>query len=400
MSTELDLARRRLLSSSPWLAPALGRLEGEARPGLERPSTDGARLCYPEGMSADELARALAHCTAHCLLGHVFERRSDGLSADMAAALLLDQALPEFCAPRGDPLFTLAKHRLSGVPLQSVAEAMKKDAFFAEHADALRALLRVDDHDLWASERPFRFSGGSGEGWRGLWRRYGNRLQGERLGRSPGDIAKTVALGAAPNRSYRALLTRYAVTREEAGEDPDAFEYGLYAYGLDRYGNMPLIEPAECRELKRIDELVIVIDTSGSCIEALTVRFLNETRAMLADEQLFANRFNLHILQCDAQVRRDDHITCVRDFERYIDGLRVVGGGGTDFRPAFERIDKLVGRGAFRRLPAALFLSDGLGLFPAKPPEYETVFILYKHHGDAIDVPSWARTLVLEEEAR
>ena len=114
------------------------------------------------------------------------------------------------------------------------------------------------------------------------------------------------------------------------------------------------------------------------------------------DETLFARRFNLRLMQCDARVRRDDAITCVRDFERYIEGLTLVGGGGTDFRPAFERIDHLIARGAFRRLRAALFFSDGMGLFPSRPPEYDAVFVFFKGHYDAIDVPSWARTLVLE----
>lgn len=398
MSGILDAARGRLMKASPWLAPALGRLEGAALPNAALPATDGAKLYCPEGMTVDQTALALAHCTAHCLLGHVFDRRADALSADLAAALLLDRALHDFCAPRQSALFGMARQRLSGVPLRDIPAAVKSDAFFSENAEALAELLRVDDHGLWAAQRPCGPRGGGEGGWLGLWRRYGGRLEGRRAGGGPGAISRRVTLGDAPHRSYRALLERCAATREEPREDPDSFEYGLYAYGLERYGDMPLIEPMECREARRVDELAIVIDTSGSCIESLTARFLNETRAMLSDDGLFARRFNLHILQCDAKVQRDDHITCARDFERYIDQLRIVGGGGTDFRPAFERIDRLIARGAYRRLPAALFLTDGLGLFPAAPPDYETVFIFYKGHYDAIDVPDWARTLVLEGE--
>lgn len=397
MRLDSDGARGRLVRLSPWLAPALGRLSMEAWDG-EAPATDGERLFVPEGMDRDGLALALAHCTAHCLLGHVYARDVGALAADVAAALTLDQVFPALCSFREAPLYRLAKHRLSGVPLGGVPGAVGADGFFRENAGALSALLKVDDHGLWQSQRPFAVSGGAGEGWRRLWRRYGDRLEGDRAGRNPGGISRAIRLDAPPDRSYRRLLERYAACREEPREDPDSFEQGLYAYGLARYGNLPLIEPAECREVRRIDELAIVIDTSGSCIETLTARFLNETRAMLSDERLFARRFNLRILQCDAKVQREDVITCLRDFEHYIDGLRIVGGGGTDFRPAFERIDRLIARGAWRRLPAALFLSDGLGLFPSKPPEYETVFILYRNHFDAIDVPAWARTLVMEAD--
>lgn len=396
MALNLDAARGRILRQSPWLAPMLGRLRAEACSDRARPAADAEALYCPGDMEAGALAAALMHATAHCLLGHVWARDVDALSADVAAALLMDQAVPALCPWREDPLYIRSKHRLAGVPLKGVPEAVRADPFFRENAGALGALLKVDDHDLWRSDTPFARPGGAGEGWQRLWRRYGDRLEGRRAGRNPGSIERPARLDAMPSRSYRSLLERYAVPREEPREDPDSFEYGLYAYGLQRYGNMPLIEPLECRERPCIDELAIVIDTSGSCIEGLTERFLNETRAMLADEGLFARRFNLHILQCDARVQRDDHITCLRDFERYIDGLRIAGGGGTDFRPAFERIDRLIARGAYRRLPAALFLSDGLGLFPAKAPEYETVFILYGNDGDAVDVPAWARTLVME----
>ena len=38
----------------------------------------------------------------------------------------------------------------------------------------------------------------------------------------------------------------------------------FYTYGLSVYGNLPLIEPLETRESKKIEELALVIDTSYS----------------------------------------------------------------------------------------------------------------------------------------
>ena len=34
---------------------------------------------------------------------------------------------------------------------------------------------------------------------------------------------------------------------------------------MEQYGNLPLIEPLEYKEVNRLEELVIAIDTSGSC---------------------------------------------------------------------------------------------------------------------------------------
>ena len=59
--------------------------------------------------------------------------------------------------------------------------------------------------------------------------------------------------------------------------DPDSFDQAFYTYGLSLYGNMPLIEPLETREVQRIQQFVIVIDTSMSCSGELVQRFLEET---------------------------------------------------------------------------------------------------------------------------
>ena len=65
-------------------------------------------------------------------------------------------------------------------------------------------------------------------------------------------------------RSYGDFLRRFCVTREEVHLDPDEFDLNFYTYGLSVYGNLPLIEPLETRESKKIEELALVIDTSYS----------------------------------------------------------------------------------------------------------------------------------------
>ena len=45
--------------------------------------------------------------------------------------------------------------------------------------------------------------------------------------------------------------------------DQDAFDPVAYYYGMERYGNLPMIEPLETREGNRLEELAIAIDTSG-----------------------------------------------------------------------------------------------------------------------------------------
>lgn len=405
----LSIARGRLCKCAPALAFLFNRLKPVKRERHAAPATDGVSFFYdPEWLYADfqtggsGASAAIAHCTAHCLLGHVFEGVTDALAADMAAALFVDAHLPDFCLPRQAGLFREAKRRLAGVELMDLSRAMAEDDFFENNRQALLALLYVDDHALWRPETTASrlLSGnGAGEGWRKAARRYSGAGASDRAGQGTAAQRRRVCISKVSQRAYGDLLRRFVVTREISQEDPDTFQYAWYAYGLAHYGNMPLIEPAETREACRLEELAIVIDTSGSCVRDLTVRFLEETRAILAEERLFFPHFNLHILQCDAKVQRDDKITSLRDFERYIDTLEIAGGGGTDFCPAFEHIDQLIDRGEFRALKGVLFFSDGRGIFPTSRPPYETVFIFFRHRYDAIDVPEWVQMRVLDVPA-
>ena len=369
------------------------------------PATDGRCLfCAPDWIMEDRkkrgnaLCMAIAHCTAHCLLGHVFDVQKDALIADLAVALLLDRILPEFAPAHESTLFQEAKWRLNGVPLHRLSEAIKVQEFFTIHREALTQCLRVDDHTHWGEKCAgvAKAGGDNGAEWISRGKQLIGSGNGKRAGHTAGETCLRVRYVRTPERSYGALLRQYAQEREFPREDMDTFQHAWYAYGLEHYGNVALIEPNETREEKRIDELVIAIDTSGSCIEELVFHFLEEMRAILADKTLFFPRFQLHIIQFDAKVHTDDRITDVREFERYMSGLEIVGGGGTDFRPAFAHIDSIIARGGFRHLQAALFLSDGLGIFPSQEPKYDTIFLCYKEHFDAIDFPVWVRKVILD----
>ena len=64
------------------------------------------------------------------------------------------------------------------------------------------------------------------------------------------------------------------VMGESVQMNDDEFDYIYYTYGLERYGNMPLVEPLEYKDSKKVREFVIAIDTSASCRGALVKSFL------------------------------------------------------------------------------------------------------------------------------
>jgi hypothetical protein len=146
---------------------------------------------------------------------------------------------------------------------------------------------------------------------------------------------------AGSRTDYREFLQKFAIVREETAIDLDSFDYGFYNYGMEVYGNMPLIEENEYREARKVEDLVIAIDTSASCQEVLVQKFLRETATLLHSQENFFHKVNIHIIECDDQVQNDVLITGMDDMEKYTEGFSVKGGYGTDFRPVFRYVEQL-----------------------------------------------------------
>ena len=124
------------------------------------------------------------------------------------------------------------------------------------------------------------------------------------------------------------------------------------------------IEELEYREESRIKDFVIVIDTSGSCAFTLVQKFINETLGILTESDLFFEKIRLHIIQCDNQVQEDIVINDLKQAESFKDNFAVKGFGGTDFRPAFNYIEKLRQMGELKSLKGVLYFTDGYGIYP------------------------------------
>ncbi len=76
-------------------------------------------------------------------------------------------------------------------------------------------------------------------------------------------------------------------------------------------------------------------------------------------------------MQCDDAVREDTKITDISELNAYLEKFTVIGGGGTDFRPAFSYVAGLREQGELRGLRGLLYFTDGKGTYPAKRPEYD-----------------------------
>lgn len=91
-------------------------------------------------------------------------------------------------------------------------------------------------------------------------------------------------------------------------------------------------------------------------------------------------------------------ITNQEDFDEYLKTMQIHGLGGTDFRPVFELTDKLIQKKEFSNLKGLIYFTDGYGIFPAKKPDYETVFVFVDDELNNYNVPAWAIKLILKTE--
>lgn len=239
--------------------------------------------------------------------------------------------------------------------------------------------------------------------WREIAKNIKKELDISGKGNSKLSLVRKFESITEPKYDYAAFLEKFAVSKENMGIDPDTMDYGFYRYGMELYGNVALVEPLEYKQVKKIKDFVIAIDTSGSVSTKMIERFLTKTYGILKNKTSFFAKTNIYILQCDNRIRDMEIIEDVKDIDTYIKNMSVKGLGGTDFRPVFEYVDENVKQGIFNDLKGLIYFTDGLGVFPEKKPCYESVFIFLKENYRAFvkennKLPSWAMKLVLDEE--
>ena len=220
----------------------------------------------------------------------------------------------------------------------------------------------------------------------------------KRRGDNAGNTMGNLQLATRGRADYEAFLRRFATIAEDIKLNNDEFDYLFYTYGLDHYGNMPLVEPLEYCEDMRIRDFVIALDTSGSCSNGLTRIFLTRTYDILRKSVRDEDRVCIHIVQCDAEVQSDTVITCLEDILEYERNLHVSGFGGTDFQPVFAYVDQLVADGVFDDLRGLVYFTDGMGVYPDHAPAYDVAFVFVENEGATRRVPPWACKVIMSDD--
>jgi len=416
----LFAARNELYLNLPYLDVALCALAfqpgGEVTLSL---ATDGETLYYDGSWLSDRYLRsrvltnrAYLHVILHCMLRHLGKKQGKApelwdLACDAAVESILDElnypCLNEGTVPMKQKFWGECRREMKVLTAEGIYRHLLRRNLPPYELAQLQRVFLVDDHGLWAPEdqQDQKQQSRQDQKWQDLSEKTQTGLETvmSQQGAGGETVLEQVRVANREDVDYRAFLRRFAVPREVMAVDGDAFDYIFYTYGLQLYGNMPLVEPPETKEEKRIEDFVIAVDTSMSTSGALVREFLACTYAILRSTETFTRKVNIRILQCDDQVRADTVIHDLEELKTYMENFQLAGGSATDFRPVFAYVTQLQAQGEFTNLRGLVYFTDGMGIYPKKRPPYDTAFVLLEEPPLSVQMPPWAIRLVLTEPA-
>jgi len=441
----LQMSKNKLLVNMRFMDMSLNQFKISPKPELTPfTASDGEVYIYdPEHLlkayMLDENLpiRNFLHTVLHCVFKHFFvntlvNQQMWDLACDIAVESAINDLNLSYLnikkAKEQISFFDLFKKKIQTISAEKIYNYFLSEKLSDDLVERLSLLFKGDDHFLWyltqeqkkklklynglkknGSDSEDRLGGMAivpvnrillVESWSGIALRMQTELEVfvKSQGTEAGLLTQNLREVNRERYDYTEFLKKFAVRGEVMKLNPDEFDYNFYTYGLELYENMPLIEPLEYKEVKRIREFVIAIDTSGSTSGELVQTFVQKTYNILKSTESFFTKINLHIIQCDTVIQEDVKITTQEEFDNYLKEMKLHGLGGTDFRPVFQYVNAMVDNSEFENLKGLIYFTDGYGTFPQKKPPYDTAFVFIEESYNNYDVPSWAMKLVLRKD--
>ena len=408
----IQLARDSIVVNLRFLDAALSRIKTEIRHGLGGAYAAGNQLYYDPFWLLKKYQEESGYPVRlylHVLFHHVFyhnfayEEKNEelwDLSSDAAVEnVILEMNLPmgklETDAEAGNKLHYM-KEDVGKLTAERIYRYLKNNPLSSEERGQWNRLFYKDAHSFWRKQENLEIT-------QEQWKKISERIKADvksfsKDKNSSESLEKNLAEATKERYDYGELLRRFTVMGENMQVNDDEFDYIYYTYGLSEYKDMPLVEPLEYKDAKKVKEFVIAIDTSASCRGETVKQFIRKTYSILKGTEHFFQKINVHIIQCDNDVRNDTKITCQEDFEVFMKNGRLKGFGSTDFRPTFEYVDNLLAEGEFENLKGLIYFTDGYGIYPSRMPDYDTVFVFLDDNEERPEIPAWAVPVVLNED--
>lgn len=409
----LKNCRNELYSYFPYMDGAFANVSYETSKLVKGIGTEGnifyfvpafLRKKYLQNPAA--VRRGYLHMMLHCLYLHLFLPENCGrdiwdLACDISVEQVIEQVIVREDQPGlrlpDDPVRKRCFEKLKGKSFSAeTISHMLQQGIFLDSLEELRVVFCFDDHRLWYLQQSAEKAARTKSKWEKILAYTGqNRHEKKhKMGTGEGDGEEEAVTVHKSRYDYRKFLKRFAAAREEVELDTESFDYIMYHFGMEHYGDMPLIEPLEYKEVNRLEELVIAVDTSGSCSKETVQQFLAETYSILSERENFFRKMKVHIVQCDCSIQEAVVIHSEEEWKAYSRNIKIKGRGGTDFRPVFRYIAEQKEKKEIRNIKALIYFTDGDGIYPKCKPEYETAFVFLEESKSMGRVPAWAMKLL------
>ncbi len=409
----MRLAHDGILINMRFLDVALSKLKTVCREQTGAHLFDGSTLYYDPAhlllqyqTAPHYAARLYLHTLLHCIFYHgrttdKMNRTYWDLATDIAVEhTIVDMGLHLTELPSDDLLqnrLALLRKQAGGLTAEKLYRHFRIEEPSEKAVQEWHRLCHYDEHIYWDRQEELELS-------QAEWRRISERIKADiksfsRDRNNAESIEQNLKEATRERYDYTDFLRKFMVMGETVQVNDDEFDYIYYTYGLQTYGNLPLVEPLEYKDSNKIRDFVIALDTSASCRGEIVQAFLQKTYNILQNGENFFTKINVHILQCDSEVRQDTKITGREAFDDFLAHGKLTGFGSTDFRPVFDYVEKLREKQEFDNLKGLLYFTDGYGIYPERMPDYDVAFVFLHEDENAPKVPPWAIRIVLDEEA-
>ena len=370
-------ARIKLMLDEPYLASAVARFPLVNAAGMDWCNTmavDGYYIYvnpdFCKTLSTPEITFVLAHEVMHCVLGHI-DRRGQreptmwNYAIDYATNLMLVEMGLKM------PEIGLIDSKFIGMTAEDIYEEISKNIPQPSGGDGSRGSAGMSS---------------DGRGWdlhvapddmRGQSVRAVDFPSAEERKRMR--ISITQSMGR-KGRGVFAGMMESEIHQAQGGQVPWRTLLSRFFTGLRR-DDYRLMPPNKKHVWRGIylpsigspgpSHIVLAVDTSGSMSDDDLADIMGEI-----DKLRSATQCRLTLIQCDADIQK------VEEFDEYsgtsFARYRVLGRGGTSFKPVFKWINDQAAKGIYH-FDTLIYLTDGYGDFPDKPPSYPVLWIMTKN---------------------
>jgi predicted metal-dependent peptidase len=353
LQRSLNRARWWLMENQPFYGNLACGLADEFGP-VGTACTDGRRIKWDPDflstLSEEEVRAVLIHETLHCGHGHLWRLPIDNES-NLACDYVVNEIVAQIEGCKLPKVGAMCPPEYKGMAEEEIYGRLKKkppQEGTEQGQGRVPGGSRGHKPGMGDFEAPAQ-SQNPGNGtdsleteWQERMIQAGMAAQSSGQGSIPADMQRQLDKLKAQKADWRQELADFV--RNTVGTRND------WSRPNRRSATQPVIYPR-----KRRDQLATVIfarDTSGSITDAVAAQYSAVVTAILADVGCAGI-----VLDCDAQIKAEVHLAPGEECP-----LRADGGGGTDFRPIFERAAQLQEKG--EQIAGVVYLTDLMGTYP------------------------------------